>query len=153
MEFFKTETMKKEFDEFTKKILPGVLSCNLCRKLTCKYHSKFDPCCSMCRNEHCSNCKKFIISKDILLKYNDEEAKNYISNYICDFLNISTVSLNSFFPEIKVKQLNIEEKKKELYKKRVKSEKNSSKVVQQKLPTYVKSGNFQNGNRKIQFFY
>ena len=148
MELFKTETIKKEFDEFTKKILSGILSCNLCRKLSCKYHSKFNVCCNLCRAEHCTNCKKFIISKDILLKYSDEETKNYISNYICDFLNISIVSLNSFFPEIKVNQIEIEEKKKELYKKHVKSEKNNSKVVQQKLPTYVRSGNYQNGNRK-----
>ena len=151
MELFKSDEMKKGFNEFMKTILPGVFACNLCKKFSCKWHRKFNVCCNLCREVHCKNCKKFIISKDILLKYGDEETRKYISNYIYDFLNISCESLNSFFPEIEINKIEKREaKEKTITKKRVKDEKNRSQVVNQKLPTKVKTGEFNfNGTKKI----
>ena len=148
MELFNTKELQKEFNEFTKDILPNVLTCNLCQKLTCMWHSKFDVSCIRCRKEQCKNCKKFNISKDILLHSASAETIDYIYNFICDFLNISDESLNSYFPEIKV-----EKREADIYKKKVKSEKNSTQTVNIKLPSYVKSGTYQHGRWKRRFFY
>ena len=148
MELFKTKELKKEFDEFTKDILPNVLSCNLCQKLSCMWHSKFDISCLHCRKEQCKNCRKFNISKDILLHSASAETVDYIYNFICDFLNISDESLNSYFPEIKVENREVD-----IYKKKVKSEKNRTQTVNVKLPSHVNSGCFQHGRWKRRFFY
>ena len=48
MELFKTKELQKEFNEFTKDILPNVLSCNLCQKLSYMWHSRFDISCLHC---------------------------------------------------------------------------------------------------------
>ena len=148
MELFKTKELKKEFDEFCKDILPNVLSCNLCQKLSCMWHSKFDVSCLHCRKEQCKNCKKFNISKDILLGSTSVETVDYLYNYICDFLNLSDESIKSYFPEIKVEKI-----EKSYHKKKVKSEKNRTQTVNVKLPSYVRSGTFQNGRWKRRFFY
>ena len=115
MELFKTKELQKEFDEFTKDILPNVLTCNLCQKLSCMWHSKFDVSCIHCRKEQCKNCKKFNISKDILLGSASVETVDYLYNFICDFLNIGDESLNSYFPEIKVEKREVD-----IYKKKSK---------------------------------
>ena len=148
MELFKSRELQKEFDEFTKDILPNVLSCNLCQKLSCMWHSKFDVICLHCRKEQCKNCKKFNISKDILLNSASVETVDYIYNFICDFLNISDDSIKRYFPEIKVEKV-----EKSYYKKKVKSEKNRTQTVSVKLPSHVRSGTYQNGRRKRRFFY
>ena len=118
MELFKSRELQKEFDEFTKDILPNVLSCNLCQKLSCMWHSKFEVSCLHCRKEQCKKCKKFNILKDILLGSASVETVDYLYNYISDFLNLSDDSIRTYFPEIKVERI-----EKSCYKKRVKSEK------------------------------
>ena len=148
MELFKTKELQKEFYEFIKDILPNVLSCGLCQKLSCMWHSKFDVSCLHCRKTECKNCKKFNISKEILLNSASKESVDYIYNFISDFLNISDESINLFFPEIKVEKI-----EKDIYKKKVKSEKNRTQTVKVKLPSNVRSGYFQNGRWKRRFFY
>ena len=148
MELFKSKELQKEFNEFTIDILPNVLSCNLCQKLSCMWHSRFDVSCLHCRKTQCKNCKKFNISKNILLHSASAETVDYIYNFICDFLNISDESLNSYFPDIKVEKREVD-----IYKKKVKSEKNRTQTVNVKLPSYVRSGTFQNGRWKRRFFY
>ena len=112
------------------------------------WHSKFDVGCLLCRKIQCRNCKQFNISKDILLKAASAEATDYIYIFICDFLNISDESINSFFPEIKV-----EKREKDIYKKRVKCEKSITQTVNYKLPSGVRQGTYQNGRWKRRFFY
>ena len=68
MELFKSEILKKEYEEFNKKMLPAVLECGLCNKISCQYHTKFIVSCTLCRSAACKSCKKFNISKDISLK-------------------------------------------------------------------------------------
>ena len=148
MELFKSAELKKEFKDFSNNILPKVLECGYCNIRTCMWHSKFDITCLHCRQRQCKNCKMFNISKDILLKSASAESIDYLYNYICDFLNISDESINCFFPEIKVEKTEIVN-----YKKKVKSEKNRTQVVNCKLPTTVRSGTYQNGRWKRRFFY
>ena len=148
MELFKTKELQKEFNEFTKDILPNVLSCNLCQKLSCMWHSRFDISCLHCRKEQCKNCKKFNISKDILLHSASAETVDYIYNFICDFLNISDESLKSYFPEIKVEKREVD-----IYIKKVKSEKYRTQTVNVKLPSHVRNGCYQHGRWKRRFFY
>ena len=148
MELFKTKVLKKEFEEFTKDILPNVLSCNLCQKLSCVWHSRFDISCLHCQKAQCKNCKKFNISKDILLGSASVETVDYLYNYISDFLNLSDESIRTYFPEVKVERI-----EKSYYKKKVKSEKNRTQTVNVKLPSHVKSSTYQHGRWKRRFFY
>ena len=99
MELFKTKELQKEFNEFTKDILPNVLSCNLCQKLSCMWHSRFDISCLHCRKEQCKNCKKFNISSASV------ETVDYLYNYINDLLNLSDESIRTYFPEVKVERI------------------------------------------------
>ena len=150
MEIFKTETIKKEYKEYLK-LLDDVLECSFCRIDSCKHHKKHKPTCALCRDAQCKKCKKLLISKDILLKNCDQDGQDYIYYYTIDYLNLSPESRTFFFPEkekIEVKKL-----KKELFKKKVKSEKNSEKVVKQVLPGGVKNGQYQMGRRKRHYYY
>ena len=151
MELFKTNVLKKEYKEFTEKILPSVLECNFCNVKSCIYHSKFNVSCLHCRKRQCKNCRQFNISKDILLNSASKETVDFLYNFICDFLNLSDESIKHFFPDINV--INVEKKEVDYYKKRVKSEKNRTQVVNCKLPSSVRSGTYQNGRWKRRFFY
>ena len=148
MKLFKSETLKKEYEEFNKKLLPAVLECGLCNKISCQYHSKFIISCTLCRNAACKNCRKFNISKDILLKTASAETVDYLYNYISDFLNLSEESLHIYFPEVKVEKI-----EKTYYKNRIKSEKNRTQAVNIPLPTHLKNGQYQVGRWKRRFFY
>ena len=145
MELFTSQELKNEFEEM-KKLLPSIMECNYCQKEKCLYHSKFIVSCTLCRNDKCKNCFKFNISKSILLKSSSEETKAYLTN--SDFLNISTESLQHFFPEIEIKKI-----EKVHYSKRVKSEKNRSQVVKTEIPSNCKTTQFQHGKFKGKVFY
>ena len=68
MEFFKTDVLRKEFEQFQKEVLTSVLNCGLCQKTACEdFHCKF-LVRKFCREKQCKACKKFNISKDVLLK-------------------------------------------------------------------------------------
>ena len=67
MELFKSDVFRKKYKEFTDKLLPAVLECGFCNITTCKYHKKTDMFCNLCRTSICKDCRKFNLSKDILL--------------------------------------------------------------------------------------
>ena len=147
MELFKSKELKNEFEEM-KKLLPSIIECNYCQKEKCIYHSKFIVSCTLCRNAKCKKCFKFNISKSILLKSSSKETNVYLTNFISDFFNISSLSLQRFFPEVK-----IEKKEVVKYTTRVKSEKNRAQVVKSELPSNLKSTQFQHGKFKRKIYY
>ena len=118
MELFKTAELKNEYKEFLTKLLPDVLNCNFCNITCCEWHSKSIGTCIHCRKRHCKKCHSFNISKDILLASATQITVDYIYNYICDFLNLSDLSIKTFFPDIKVEKIG-----KINYRTRVKSQK------------------------------
>ena len=124
MELFKTSILKNEYKEFSTKLLPEILECNYCNTRNCEYHSKFVGTCTHCRQRHCKKCKAFNISKDILLKSANEQTVDYLINYISDFLNLSDLAINTYFPDIKIEKREVIN-----FRKRVKSEKNRTQIV------------------------
>ena len=48
MELFKTEFLRKEYKEFSDKLLPAVLECGFCNISSCKHHVKTDMFCTLC---------------------------------------------------------------------------------------------------------
>ena len=68
----------------------------------------------------------------MFLKKPDEIGKDYLKNFISDFLNISSLSLQNFFPEMQVKTI-ISVEKRFTIKSYNKSEKNRDQVVNQEL--------------------
>ena len=69
MEFFKTDVLRKEFEQFPKEVLTGVLNCGLCQKIVCEdFHHKFLVSCKFCREKQCKACKKLISQKIYYLK-------------------------------------------------------------------------------------
>ena len=150
MEIFKSAEMKKEYKEYLV-LLDDVLECGFCRKLSCKYDKKFNPLCNLCRDAKCKKCGKLLISIEILKKNCDEDGQEYIFNYTTDYLNLSKESRAFFFPEKEI--IKIKKVEKELFKKKTKDEKNSTKVVKQKLPTGIKNGQYQVGRKKRHYYY
>ena len=140
MELSKSDLLKKEYKEFSEKLLPKVLEWGYCNVIHCKHHSKFDMLCSLCREAKCNHCRQFNLSKDILLGSANTETKLYLHNYIADFLNLSDESLKHHFPDIKIEKI-----QKVNCTKRGKSEKNRTQVVNQVLPQNLCSGQFQHG--------
>ena len=59
MSYFKTDVLKKEFQNFTEKVLPKVLECGLCEKQSCKWHKQFLITGSQCRKVCCAPCVTF----------------------------------------------------------------------------------------------
>ena len=150
MELFKSEVLKKEYKEFTNELLPKVLECSYCNVMPCKHHSKFKMQCSLCRKAMYRNCRSFNLSRDILLGGANQETRNYLNNDIVDFLDLSDESLKHYFPDIKLETIRRE---KPQFKKRVKSKKNRSQLVNQVLPSQICSGHFQHGRFKRKFYY
>ena len=65
MDFFKTYILRKEFEEFQKRVLTDALKCGLCQKTACEdFHRKFLVSCKFCREKQCKPCTKFNIAKD-----------------------------------------------------------------------------------------
>ena len=148
MELFKTAELKNEYKEFLTKLLPDVLNCNFCNISCCEWHSKSIGACIHCRKRHCKKCHSFNISKDILLASATPITVDYIYNYICDFLNLSDLSIKTFFPDIKVEKIG-----KINYRTRVKSEKNRSQILKCEIPSHLKNGQYQFRNYKRRFYY
>ena len=125
--------MKKEFKEFTEKLLPAVFECGYCNKLA---HEKFDIECVHCRKIKCNNCFKFNISKDILLDKADEQINDYLINFICDFLNLSSDSIKRYFPNVKIVR------KEKVQLSYIKSQENRAQVVNVRTAGKKKNSNF-----------
>ena len=153
MELFKTDFLKKEYEEFINVHLPNVYLCGLCNKKSCKYHSRYKITCSLCKNEKCKNCYSFFISKDILINSSSKEIKDYLYNFILTFLNLNNETLLNFFPDIKKIETIKETANKEFFIKRVKSEKNSTTTINQKLPINIRNGQFNFKGWKRKFYY
>ena len=82
------------------------------------------------------------------MKSSSEKTNAYLTNFISDFLNISTESLQHYFPEIKIEKI-----EKVHYSKRVKSEKNRAQMVKTEIPSNCKTTQFQHGKFKRKVFY
>ena len=148
MELFKTTELKNEYKEFVTKLLPDVLNCNFCNISCCEWHSKFVGTCIHCKKIHCKKCRSFNISKDILLTSTSAETVDYIYNYICNFLNLSDLSIKTFFPDRKIGKI-----EKINYRTRVKSKKNRSQIVKCENPSHLKNGQYQFGRWKRRFYF
>ena len=98
MEIFKTDVLKKEFDKFQKEVLVGVFKCDLCQKTACeRLHRKFLVSCEFCTENYCKAFKTFNTAKEILFKSLDDTAKDYVQNFIRDFLNVLPESLQEHY--------------------------------------------------------
>ena len=86
MEIFKSQILKKEFNELINKILSPLSGCGSCGKYSCQYHKKFFVTCGLCRDARCKNCCAFETSKEILLSGGDENSQKYVANFIGNFL-------------------------------------------------------------------
>ena len=113
---------------FNKNLLK-VLECGLCMKTSCdkNVYYKYERKCNRCKEEFCKNCKNFRISFKMFLKNTDEIGKDYLYNFISDFLNINSLTLQKFFPEMVNKTIKSVEKKLTI-KSYIKSEKNIPQV-------------------------
>ena len=81
MEFFKTNEMKKEFNDLTHVIIPLLNECGNCGVEKCVYCPNFFVTCNMCRRWRCKNCFTFKSSKEFLMKNCDQHAKDYLANF------------------------------------------------------------------------
>ena len=73
-----------------------ILKCGYCQKTICKsFHKKFLASCKFCRENFCKSCQSFNITKENLLSYTDEIGKEYIENFIKDFINLSDRTIES----------------------------------------------------------
>ena len=97
IEVFKCDILKKEYQEFVNETPPEVLKCNYCNEDSCKYHSRFLSTCQLCRKDRCKKCRIFNLQMDLLMASADDLGKNYIFNFVLDFLNISSETLKHFY--------------------------------------------------------
>ena len=131
MEIFKTDILKREFERFQKEDLIEILQCGYCQKTACQsFHKKFLVSCKFCRKNFGKKCHKFYTTKEIILKEVDEIGKNYIENFIKDFLNISDQTLEANY-KVEIERVPIEKNFK--VKSYTKSNKNRSQVINNTL--------------------
>lgn len=97
MEIFKTDVLKREFEEFKNRILLEVLDCGLCQISSCENHNRFFIDCNQCRKSWCGPCKFFFSAKQSLLENLDDNGKTYLENFIRDFLNLSDESIKHYY--------------------------------------------------------
>ena len=98
MEIFETNILKKQFQKFQKEDLIEILKCGYCQKTACEsFHKKFLASCKFCRENFCKSCQSFNITKENLLSYTDEIGKEYIENFIKDFINLSDQTIESTY--------------------------------------------------------
>ena len=108
------------------------MKCGYCQKTACEsWHKLFNPSCKYCREKRCKKCHSFNVAKKILLENADSIAKNYIENFIRDFLCISDQTLSSIENDFNVERVPIKET--HTIKSYHKSEKNRIQVTNKKL--------------------
>ena len=97
MEIFRTAILKKEFERFQmEENLVQLLTCGYCQKTACQsFQQKFLASCKFCRETLCKACQNFNIAKETLLKGLNPIGKDYIENFIKDFLCISSETLQT----------------------------------------------------------
>ena len=132
MEIFKTDILKTEFEKFQKEKLVEILKCECCQKTACQsWHRKFLVSWKFCREAFCKACHNFNIGKETLLKGIDPIGKEYIENFIKDFISISTETLQTNYQVSEMVRVPIE--KTFNVKNYHKSNKNRSQVVYKKF--------------------
>ena len=97
LEVFKNDVLKKEYKEFIKETLPKVLNCSYCNISYCNFHSRFVAFCKKSCSERCNDCRVFNLQMDMLMQAAYVVGKNYLFNFVLDFLNISSESLKHFY--------------------------------------------------------
>ena len=93
---FKDVTLKKEYENLHKNILPKLNNCGNCNIFKCEYCKKFSLNCQRCISKKCKYCHEFNKSKDILLNSSNLQISWYISNFLIDYFSLSDFS-NQFF--------------------------------------------------------
>ena len=138
MENFKTYILKKEFEKFQKLNLVKIIKCGYCEKTASQsFHQNVLVSCKFCRETFCKSCHNFNIAKETLLKGFDQTGKEYIENFIKDFLGISSKTLQrNYKVEGEIKRVPVE--KTFNVKSYHKSNKNRSQVVHKKLDNCAK---------------
>ena len=132
MEIFKTDILNTEFEKFQKEKLVEILKCECCQKTACQsWHRKFLVSWKFCREAFCKACHNFNIGKETLLKGIDPIGKEYIENFIKDFISISTETLQTNYQISEMVRVPIE--KTFNVKNYHKSNKNRSQVVYKKF--------------------
>ena len=70
----------------------------MCQKVTYQdWHQKFLVSCKYCRESYCKACKAYNTAREVLFKSLDDTAKEYVQNFIQDFLNLSPASLQEHY--------------------------------------------------------
>ena len=91
--------------------MPAVANCGPCSQFSCEAHRKFKITCNQCREQRYSNCCSFKCSIEIILTQNgDKDAKDYLSNFVNDFLNLSELTASFFSIEISKKTVEKKDK-------------------------------------------
>ena len=104
MEIFKTDILKKEFEKFQKENLVEILKCGYFQKISCQsWHRN-----SYCKETFCKACHNFNIVKETLLKGLDLIGKEYIENFIKDFLCVSSETLQTNYQVSEIVRVPIE---------------------------------------------
>ena len=108
MEIFKTGILQKEFQRFQKEKLLEILKWDHCQKIACdSFHETFLVDCKFCRERFYKSCQRFKIAKENLLPNVDETGKEYIENFIKDFLNVSDRTIQNTY-QVKIKRMPIQ---------------------------------------------
>ena len=98
MEFFKSDFLRKEFDQFQNEILPDAFKCGLCQKNACEsFHWTFLVSCKLCRENQCKACKKFNIAKEIFKSLDDSTCKKICWQFYNSFFNLSPKSMQEHY--------------------------------------------------------
>ena len=103
MELFKSDILRKEYNDFIKNTLPKLVNCNYCNKISCNNHYQYEVICTRCRNEKCKNCYTFHAQIDVLMNGAVKKTKDYIYNFIMDVFSIGDESM-LFFIILKTKK-------------------------------------------------
>ena len=91
-------------------------------------------------------CHRFNISKRTLLSQANSIERDYLENYIIDLLNINQQTINSFHKE-EITRIPVQKKNIQI-KSYIKSNKNKTQVINQKVIDYKKI-NYKLGGKQI----
>ena len=103
MELFQTDLLNRGYNRFQNEVLINILERGLCQSFSCgESHKKFFLGCDRRRKAQCQPCIIFNIAKQTLLENLDPKGRKYLENFIKDFLNLSSKTLQESFSVTKV---------------------------------------------------